>query len=219
MQDGTAEMLYVILHLFCIIRIFGEEKGMDQKFYDTVEASPVIAAVKDMEGLETCCRAEDIKVVFILFGDICSIGGIVERLHQAGKIAMVHMDLIAGLSSKEISVEYIRNAAHADGIISTRPALIRRGRELGLYTVLRFFVLDSISLRNIEMMDHQYAGVRPDFIEVLPGVMPKIIRKICRTSKIPVIAGGLITDKEDVMAALSAGAISVSSTNRNVWFL
>ena len=61
---------------------------MDQKFYNAVEASPVIAAIKDMDGLEKCCQVEDIKVVFILFGDICSIDGIVQKLHEAGKIAM-----------------------------------------------------------------------------------------------------------------------------------
>ena len=35
--------------------------------------------------------------------------------------------------------------------------------------------------------------------------------------KTPIIAGGLISDKESVMAALSAGAIAVSSTNHEVW--
>ena len=58
---------------------------------------------------------------------------------------------------------------------------------------------------------------RSDFIEILPGVMPKIIRKICKMVKIQVIVGGLITDKEDIVAALDAGAISVSSTNPKVW--
>ena len=33
------------------------------------------------------------------------------------------------------------------------------------------------------------------------------------------IAGGLITEKEDVIAALSVGAIAVSSTNQDVWKL
>lgn len=49
--------------------------------------------------------------------------------------------------------------------------------------------------------------------------MPDIIMKICRTSRIPIIAGGLITNKKSVMAALSAGAISVSSTNQDVWMM
>lgn len=62
-------------------------------------------------------------------------------------------------------------------------------------------------------------SVRPDMIEVLPGVMPKIIRRICRESRVPVIAGGLIADKEDIMAALDAGAVSISTTRQDVWFM
>ena len=49
---------------------------MDQKFYDLIESNPVIAAVKDIDGLNACCAREEIKVVFILFGDICNIGTI-----------------------------------------------------------------------------------------------------------------------------------------------
>ena len=138
---------------------------MNQEFYDAVESGPVIAAVKDYDGLEKCCQMEDLKVVFILFGDVCSIDKIVEKVKEAGKIAMVHLDLIVGLSSREISVDFIKNNTYADGIISTKIALIKRGKELGLFTVLRFFMLDSIALRNVELMEHQHADSRPDFIE------------------------------------------------------
>ncbi len=31
---------------------------MNQRFYDAVEESPVIGAVKDFEGLEKCCGIE-----------------------------------------------------------------------------------------------------------------------------------------------------------------
>ena len=187
---------------------------MEQRFYDMVEANPVIAAIKDMDGLEQCCRVPDIKVVFILYGDICNIADIVRKIKEAGKIAIVHVDLIAGLSCKEVAVDFIRHHSGADGIISTKPSMIRRAKELGLYTVMRFFVLDSLSFENIEK---QMGLARPDSIEILPGLMPKVIRRVARLVKVPVIAGGLISEKEDVMAALSAGAISVSSTNQSVW--
>lgn len=59
----------------------------------------------------------------------------------------------------------------------------------------------------------------PDFIEILPALMPKVISRICDLSPVPVIAGGLISDKEDVMQMIQAGAISISSTNEKVWFL
>ncbi len=77
-------------------------------------------------------------------------------------------------------------------------------------------MIDSMALENI--YQQQYS-IRPDFIEVLPGLMPQIIRQITRSLKIPVVAGGLISDKESVVAALKAGAISVSTTNQDVWLM
>lgn len=189
---------------------------MDQKFYDIFESNPVIAAVKDMEGLETCCKLEDIRVVFILFGDICSIPGIVDKVKAADKMAVVHVDLISGLSSKEIAADFIKTWTRADGIITTKPAVIKRAKELSLFTVLRYFLIDSMALANIK---YQQNSVKPDIIEILPGVMPGIIKKICESSKTPIIAGGLITDKKSVLEALEAGAICVSSTNSGVWLM
>lgn len=189
---------------------------MNQQFYDLIEANPVIAAIKDKEGLRACCSREEIKVVFILFGDICNISSIVKQIKDADKIAMVHIDLIVGLNGKEVAVDFIKNQTEADGIISTKPSMIKRARELSLYTTLRVFVLDSMAFENIEK---QMSVARPDIIEILPGLMPKVIRRVCKLVKVPVIAGGLISDKEDVVSALSAGAISVSTTNPKVWLM
>ena len=105
---------------------------MEMKFYDYLDANPVIAAVKDMDGVKKCCEREEIKIVFILFGDVCSICRIVEELKAHGKVAMVHMDLVSGLSGKEVAVDFIKKNTRADGIISTKPALIKRARELDL---------------------------------------------------------------------------------------
>lgn len=81
-----------------------------------------------------------------------------------------------------------------------------------------FFLIDSMAIKNIENLGNQHEQL-PDVVEVLPGVMPKILKQICKTSKVPVIAGGLISDKEDVMGALGAGAATVSTTNQKVWEL
>ena len=80
----------------------------------------------------------------------------------------------------------------------------------------RYFVLDSMALENVLRPD---AHPGADLIEILPGLMPKIIRRLCAQLDRPLIAGGLISDKDDVMAALAAGAVAVSSTNEDVWFL
>ena len=103
---------------------------MDQRFYDMIEANPVIAAVKDEEGLEAGCKLEEIKVIFILYGSICNIGDNVKKIKEADKIAMVHVDLINGLASKEIAVNFIKYSTEADGIITTKPILVKRAKEL-----------------------------------------------------------------------------------------
>ena len=82
---------------------------MERIFWEAVEENPIIAAVKNMEDLEKCCSLSDIHVVFILFGDICSIADIVQKVKEAGKIAMIHVDLIGGLSTREIALEYLKN--------------------------------------------------------------------------------------------------------------
>lgn len=188
---------------------------MRQELYDIVSDCPVIAAVKDHQGLERCLESES-QVVFILYGDICTIKEIVETVKKAGKLAIVHADLIGGLSAKEVAVDFLKYQTGADGIISTKLQLIHRAKELGLYTVFRFFVIDSMALENIRK---QCAICRPDFVEILPGLMPKIIAQVAKSVPVPVIAGGLISEKCDVTAALEAGAISISSTEEDVWFM
>ena len=185
------------------------------KFRVILEDCPVIAAVKDETGLKECLYSES-QIIFLLFGDICSVGRYVEIAKSAGKMVFVHMDLINGLGNKEVAVDFIREHTGVDGIISTKPQLVKRAKELGLFGILRIFVIDSMAFGNIEK---QCASLVPDAVEILPGLMPKIIKKLCSTVNVPIIAGGLISDKEDVMNALNAGAIAISVTNQRVWFM
>ncbi|MEA5010681.1 MAG: glycerol-3-phosphate responsive antiterminator [Angelakisella sp.] len=175
--------------------------------------SPIIAAVKDDAGLELALNT-DCRMVFLLYGNICNIPALVSKVKAAEKIAMVHVDLVDGLANKEVSVTYIKENTQADGIISTKPAIVKFAKEQGLLTVQRFFLIDSIAMENCR----KYIETgKADMVEILPATMPKIIKKIAGYCKIPVIAGGLISDKEDIMLALQAGAMGVSSTNREVW--
>ena len=187
---------------------------MNYKFLDALEVSPVIAAVKDDEGVEACLKSES-QVVFILYGDVCTIPEIVSKVKAAGKLAVVHLDLIHGLASKNIAADFIKKYTEADGVISTKPTIIHRAKELGMLTVLRVFLIDSMAYENVRT---QVTAAKPDVVEVLPGMMPKVIENICKDLPVPVIAGGMIREKEDVMALLKAGVTSVSSTNLEIWF-
>ena len=180
---------------------------------DLLADGPGIASVKDDAGLAAAINS-DVAVVFLLYGDVLSVKDLVQRAHDAGKAVFVHIDLIEGLASREVSVDFVAKNTAADGVLSTKVALTRRAKELGLVAIQRFFLLDSMAISNIEK---HLSPDCSDLIEILPGLMPKIIRRVCGISGKPVITGGLITDKEDVTSALSAGAVAVSTTNPDVW--
>ena len=183
---------------------------------EILRESPIIAAVKDREGMRAALGC-DSQIFFVLFGTICDIDEIVSEIKAAGKTVFVHLDLVEGLAGKDIAVDFIQKVASPDGIISTKPSLVKYAKSRGLLTVQRFFLLDSLAAANI---DRQLISSRPDLLEILPGLMTSSIGEIAhKHPETPVIAGGLIRTKEEVLAALKAGAAAVSSTNRNVWFM
>ncbi len=185
------------------------------KAIELLEASPVIAAVKDDHGLKKCFESE-CQLVFILYGNICNISGIIRQIKEHGKYAIVHADLTAGLSSREIVVDFMKQNTYADGIISTKPLLVKRAVELGLFGVQRTFIIDSLAMSTTKK---QIDTFHPDLVEIMPGVMPKVLKEIRAYTGIPIIAGGLISDKKDIMAAFSAGADAISTTKEELWFM
>ena len=141
---------------------------------------------------------------------------IVARIKDAGKVAIVHVDMIQGLSTKRVAVDFIAHNTRADGIISTKNTLVEHAKEMGLYAIQRTFVVDSIAL---DTLKKQIEMFRPDAVEIMPGVMPKILKIMREYTDIPLIAGGLLSDKKDVMAAFEAGTDAISATNEAVWYV
>ena len=180
---------------------------------EIIADSPVIAAVKDEEGLEKSLRT-DCRIIFILYGNICSLTTIVEKIKSREKLAIVHADLVQGLSAKIEAIDYIKNNTKADGILSTKGNLVKHATDIGLIGILRNFIIDSMAMENV---NKQVELAHPDMIEIMPGIMPEIIEKLKNEIKLPLIAGGLISDTKDVIAALSAGADAVSTTKEELW--
>jgi len=176
---------------------------------EILSANKYIDAIKDDKGLEACLKS-DCKVVFVLYGNIMNICSIVALLKKAEKTVFVHIDLIDGLSSKEVAVEFIAENTKADGIISTKQQLIKSAASHGLLTVQRFFLIDSLALDNLKK---QIKTEAMDVIEVLPGYSTKIISELVKITSLPIIASGLLTDNEDALNAFNAGATAVSGTN------
>lgn len=185
--------------------------AQERKMVDALQDCPVIAALKSDAGLEKAVRS-DCTTVFFLYGTILDIASHVERVKQTGKIVFVHADLIEGLTARDITADFIAQNTQADGIISTRPNIIRRAKALGLLTIQRFFLFDSLSFENVLRQSSN-----ADAVDLLPGTMPRVLERLKPQIRQPIIASGLLADKQDVVAALSAGAQAVSTTKPELW--
>ena len=188
-------------------------KRMREEMLEIIAEFPIIAAVKDEKELKESLMT-DCKVIFILFGNICNISEIVEKIKNKDKLAIIHADLVQGLSAKIEAIDYLRLNTKADGIISTKGNLVKYAVEIGLIGILRNFIIDSMAMENV---NKQVSLANPDMVEIMPGIMPEIIEKIKSELKLPLIAGGLISEKKDVIAALASGADAVSTTKIGLW--
>ena len=188
-------------------------KRMREEMLEIIAEFPIIAAVKDEKELKESLMT-DCKVIFILFGNICNISDIVEKIKNKDKLAIIHADLVQGLSAKTEAIDYLKLNTKADGIISTKGNLVKYAVEIGLIGILRNFIIDSMAMENV---NKQVSLANPDMVEIMPGIMPEIIEKIKSELKLPLIAGGLISEKKDVIAALASGADAVSTTKIGLW--
>ena len=188
---------------------------MYSKYITMIQDNPIIAAVNNHEKLDMAI-ASPCKMIFLLTGNIINIKDIVEKCKKNEKCILIHLDLIEGLSKDEYALKYISEYIKPDGIITTRGNLIKTAKENNIFAIQRLFILDSMSLDTGIKSIH---STRPEAIEILPGIMPKAIRRIHAETQIPLIAGGLIIDKEDAIASLNAGAIGISTSNKAAWYM
>lgn len=180
---------------------------------DLLLLHPVIASVKSEADAKAVLQTQ-CPVVFVLFGSILTISSTVETLKDAGKTVFVDVDLIEGFSSKTVTIDFLQANTALDGILSTKAMMVKYAKSKKLASIHRMFLVDSFSYHNLPK---QLGISGADAVEILPGCMPRVISWIKDDIDLPVIAGGLVCDKQDVLNALDAGAIAIASSNRDVW--
>ena len=168
---------------------------------ELLECNPIIGAIKDDEDLKKVIES-DCSVVFLLNGDILTLKEKVAELKSNGKSVFVHLDMIGGISSNPV-------------IITTKINLVKKAIEENVHVVQRIFLLDSISLQNSIENLKRY---KPSAIEIMPGVITKAVRILNKEfPDLPIICGGLIDDKQEIIDVLKNGAMAVSTSKIELW--
>lgn len=185
---------------------------MKNQLLNSLSSKPVISAVKDK--LFNSALESPSKVIFLLGGNILTISERIAAAHSRGKLIFIHIDLAEGIGKDKMGIEYLAKLG-VDGIISTKAGMIRLAKDKNLLTVQRFFAYDSHGVEGILDMA---AATAPDFIEIMPGVIGKIIKRFS-LGPVPLIAGGLIENAQEVSEALENGAVAVSTGAADLWKL
>ena len=180
---------------------------------EKMKKSPVIAGVKDLSKFEDAINSP-CDIIFLLSGSIFNIKEFVERAKENNKMIFIHVDLLDGFSKDAVALKYIYEEIKPDGIISTKNSQLKAAKSLGFMTVQRIFIIDSLSIDTAIKASQM---INPDAIEIMPGIMPKITKKMSDELDVPVIVGGLISEKDEILKAIESGALGVSTSAQDLW--
>lgn len=183
------------------------------KIKEILERNPVIPAIKDKETFEAALLSIN-EIVFIIISNIIALKNMCKKLKEKNKIIFIHVDMIDGLNSTNFGIQYIMTEIKPDGILTTKSNVVAHAYKNNIPVIQRFFVLDSFSFEKTVLNIKENKSIA---VEIMPGLMPKIIKKLSSRIKQPIITGGLIDEKDDIISALSAGASSISTTNKKLW--
>jgi len=172
----------------------------------------IIAAVRDLDEFEQALSSAP-ENIFLLSSNILQLPKCIKAAHENNKKLFIHFDLADGVGKDKAGLMFIAKLG-ADGIISTRTNIIKTARLCKLCTVQRFFIVDSKSeLTAFESIKSS----KPDMVEFLPGVIPKVIKSFSDNLDIPIISGGLIETEDEIKNIFSAGASAVSTGKQELW--
>ena len=172
----------------------------------------VIAAVRNGDDFEKAILS-NVDKIFFLQPSVLNLKFYVQEAHKHGKELYIHIDMTMGIGKDKVGIEYAQSL-NVDGIISTKASLIKYAKECGLKTVQRFFIVDSQSMdTTVETLKSSKA----DMAEIIPGVCVKAILQLKEKIAIPIIAGGLIDEAEEIVQCVKAGACAVSTGTQKLW--
>jgi glycerol uptake operon antiterminator len=182
------------------------------EFMARLAESPCCAAITSDTSLEAAL-ASRVAALFILRGDGLELRPLVKRVHAAGKLVAVHLDLVDGLRPDRTAIAWLARTG-VDAVISSHGQLmpaIRRERMVAIHRLL---------LVRRGLLESALAAVsrsQADIVEVLPGVILPDVKDMLPHLSVPLLAGGFIRTEGEARAALAAGAAGVTTSTERLW--
>ncbi len=184
------------------------------RLLEAFERVPVAATIRRAEDLPQAL-ASQVPAIFFLRAPAFHLGPLVWAVQARGKMAFVHIDLIAGLGKDRAGVAFLAREIGVNGIVSSHGSLIAAAKADRVIAVQRLLLHDDLGLPSALTALER---AQPDVVEVLPGVIfPEIADQLRGRVAAPMIVGGLITEAGHRAAALGAGARAITTSAVALW--
>src|SRR5437762_5262716 len=184
------------------------------RLFEAFDHVPVAAVIRHAEDLPRAL-ASQVPAIFFVRAPAFHLGPLVWAVQARGKMAFVHIDLIAGLGKDRAGIAFLAREIGVNGIITSHSALVAAAKAERVIAIQRLLLYDDLALPSaLAALDH----ARPDIVEVLPGVIfPLVVDRIRARVPLPIIVGGFVTEPEQRNAALVRGAVAISTGTTSLW--
>ncbi len=183
-----------------------------EAFLHALRETPCCAAVTSQAHFEAAIESP-VRIIFVLRADGLEIRPLIDRVHAAGKLVAVHLDLVDGIRADRAGVAWLARAG-VDALISSRGELmaaVHRERMVAIHRLL--LVRAGLLASGIAAVNRSHA----DIVEILPGAILPDVRSLLPPLSMPLLAGGFVRTEDEARAALAAGAIAVTTSTRELW--
>ncbi len=185
------------------------------KLYHLFHPFSVIASVRNEKEMDEAVR-NNVKNVFLVRSSIHDVDWFCMMADENDINLFIYFDMIKGLSQDKEAVQFVVENLNFTGIVSNKAHIVKEAMNFKTFAILTLFLLDSYAIKQGTKI---LKDLKPDAINIAPGVIPKIVDQFINEVNIPVITSGLITEKEEIRQLLDAGATAVSTSNQELWKL
>lgn len=188
---------------------------LQETLLKSLQEKPIIAAVRSREEARAAMQAP-VAAVFLLGGNLFDLREDVQAIQSQGQYAFVHLDLVDGVRKDADGVRLLAEMVGPKGVLTTKGGLVQAIHSHGMLAGLRCFLLDG---QSYQMAVKTARSALPDFIELMPGLLPDILGRFRREVDCYLVAGGLVTTALHAQQAFAAGAHGISTSTRALWTL
>lgn len=182
---------------------------------DRLASYKMVAAVKDPKQLELAIKYKDrLSAVLLMTGTILTVKRYVDFIHKEGLPVILHVEKIGGLNMDRDGIEFIKRTVQPTAIVTTRNGVIKKAKSTGLFVIQRIFLIDT---EVYNQLIEKPELIQSDIIEIMPCRAPDFLEKLTQVCPVPVLTGGLLTQREHANQALDHGALAVTTSNSDMW--